>query len=149
MLKAVNDDPRTTQNLDSALVICYNTKESAVNFHDDSEQIMDSNSSIATVSFGSTRTMEFCVKGKKLVPEYSLEVANHDMVIMNPGCQEHLLHRICPDKTSGSSCSSEWRFAISFRRVTPFPDDSVADSEISYDDINNGDKKKVKHPRKL
>ena len=116
-----------------------------MSFHDDSEQIMDDNSSIATVSFGSTRTMEFCVKGKKLVPEYSLEVSNHDMVIMNPGCQDHLLHRICPDKTSVNSSSNEWRFAISFRRVTPFSDDTI-DSEISYDEISTSNKQQLKPP---
>ena len=51
---------RTTQDANAALVKVYNINRAAIDFHDDDEAIIDSNSSISTVSFGPSRTVEFC-----------------------------------------------------------------------------------------
>ena len=133
LLKLVNDDSRTTQNLDAALVICYNTRDSALNFHNDAEKLIDSNSSIATISFGASRTMEFCVGTKRPnTAEYSFKVSHHDMVIMKPGCQEILKHRICPesDDEADQECE-EWRVCISFRKLNSITDEE-SDPDISF-----------------
>ena len=132
LLKKVNDSPITTQDLDAALVIVYNTKQAALNFHDDAEQLIDGNSSIATVSFGATRTMEFCRKGvTPSVPEHSFPVSNHDLVVMKPGCQEALKHRILQGSGEEDS-ANDWRVCISFRKITPVHE---TDPDISFGDV--------------
>ena len=60
LMEIVNSDPRTTQDANSALVIVYNNHKAGIDFHDDGEALIDSNSSISTVTFGSTRNVEFC-----------------------------------------------------------------------------------------
>ena len=118
LLKKVNDCSKTIQDLNAALIIVYNTKEAALNFHDDAEKLMDSRSSIATVSFGATRTLAFCRKGVPKQTEFSFPVSHHDMVVMKPGCQESLLHKVI----KGSDLpikEDEWRICISFRKITP------------------------------
>ena len=133
LLNLVNADPRTTQNLDAALISAYNSKNTALNFHNDGEHIIDQNSSIATISLGSTRSMEFCPGGRG--PQeagHSFEVHNHDMVIMKPGCQQIIKHRICSDESDDIK-EVEWRVSISFRKVTPLDPIKDVDPEISFD----------------
>lgn len=130
LLNAVNSDKRTTQNHNAALISVYNSTKSALNFHDDGEKIIDQNSSIATVSFGASRIMEFCRHGPKPhIAEHAFEVAPHDLVIMKPGCQQSLLHNIRKAADSPVSEDEVWRFSVSFRKLTP---DTEHDPEISF-----------------
>ena len=132
LMDLVNQDTRTTQNANSALVIVYNDNGDAINFHDDNEELIDSKSSISTVSFGSTRKVEFC--SHSLRPrrcQYSVDCSNHDLMIMKPGCQNRLLHRVCKGNTPLTT--DNIRVVISFRRlVTDSPE--RADPEVPVDD---------------
>ena len=122
LMDKVNKEPSTTQNADSALVKVYNTKNAGIDFHDDGEKLIDSKSSISAVSFGTSRTIEFCRRVKwPRSPELSLKVENHDLMVMKPGCQEHLVHRVCPGTQSNG-----WRVLISLRKLSPLGDDNLS-----------------------
>ena len=137
LLKLVNEDPRTTQDADAALIAVYNTNKSSVNFHHDGETLIDKGSFISTISFGISRTMEFCKQrgkgGDPYKSEHSFTVSNHDMVIMKPGCQDVLLHRIKPGQNVNED--DGWRISISFRKVTSVEQTEAMeqDSEVSFD----------------
>ena len=130
LLELVNTHESTTHNLDSAFIMGYNRTESGLNFHNDGEKLIDQSGSIATVSVGQERRMEFCRQGGPREPEYGFVVNDGDLAIMKPGCQQNLVHRICPGapETVGGNANN-WRFSISFRKVTPPSDDK----EISFD----------------
>ena len=154
LLEKVNGSSSTTQDLDAALVIVYNTNQSALNFHSDAEELIDSNSSIATVSFGATRTMEFCRKGVfPKVPEYSFQVSHHDLVVMKPGCQEALVHKILQG-VGDVDHDNEWRVCISFRKITPLqsetdPDISFGDAELKIKGNKSGVTVSSPSPQKI
>ena len=138
LLEIVNAHPDTTQNLDSALLLGYNTSSSSINFHDDGEKLINQSASLAIVSFGCERRLEFCHQGGPRIPEYSLVPKEGDLTVMSPGCQQTLLHRVCPgpDEKEEEEAQEEtteqttpsWRFSISFRKVSNPPDDP----EISF-----------------
>ena len=125
LLNLVNDHPSTTQNLDAALVMCYNKNKTGLNFHHDGEKLIDQNSSLAVISYGSERRMEFCCQGGPKEPQYSVDVCEGDLLVMKPGCQQKLLHRICPGTPAEND---NWRFSISFRKVVP----DIEDDEVSF-----------------
>lgn len=135
LMEMVNKEAKTTQDADAALVIVYNTKYSGIDFHNDGESLIDQNSSISTVSFGAPRTVEFCRRGSRPhKAEFSLEAKNHDLMVMKPGCQQNLVHKVC----QGSS--DEFRVVISFRKLSvpanPNPvtlNISDRDPEVSFD----------------
>ena len=134
LLEAVNSHESTTHNLDAAFILGYNNTESGLNFHHDGEKLIDQASSIATVSFGNKRSMEFCCQGGPREPQYSFDVKGGDLAVMKPGCQQVLLHRICPGSSESSVSTDNWRFSISFRKVTPVTDfDDDDEKEISFD----------------
>ena len=142
LMELVNNDPRTTQNAHSALIIVYNySKYAGIDFHNDGETLIDSESSISTISFGATRKIDFCRRAKRPhVDEFSYEAAHHDLMIMKPGCQNHLVHRVCLG-TAGQK-TGDWRIVISFRKTTP-PVDSTPDPEISFDNLDTAAKEEV------
>ena len=130
LMEQVNSDSRTTQNADSALVIVYNSMYAGIDFHNDGEKLIDSNSSISTVTFGSTRDIDFCNHAlRPRVAQHTLQCDNHDLMIMKPGCQENLVHRVCQGKTFDIA-NDDWRIVISFRKLSP---EVVQDPEISFD----------------
>ena len=134
LLESVNAHSSTTHDLDSALIMGYNKNESALNFHHDGEKLIDQSGSIAVVSFGEERLMEFCRQGGPREPEFGFPVCNGDLTVMRPGCQQRLLHRICqgfpeaPEQADQDK-TDNWRFSISFRKVSPLS----TDHEISFD----------------
>ena len=81
--------------------------------------------------------MELCYLGGPKTSEYSFNVNNGDMMVMKPGCQQALEHRIWPGSKSNSqsptpedqSTTPNWRFSISFRKLS----EPVEDNEISFD----------------
>lgn len=118
LMELVNGDTRTTQNANAALVIVYNNNNAAIGFHDDNETIIDNNSSISTVTFGSARTVEFCNSSlRPRAAQHSVECENHDMMVMKAGCQKELVHRVQRGKSEPGSASSDIRIVISFRKV--------------------------------
>ncbi|NRB81767.1 MAG: alpha-ketoglutarate-dependent dioxygenase AlkB [Saccharospirillaceae bacterium] len=135
LMDTVNKDTKTTQNADAALVIVYNTKHAGIDFHNDGEKLIDSSSSISTITFGSSRDIEFCNQGiRPRVAQHTVEAGNHDLMIMKPGCQEQLVHRVCQG-TSHQNTNDEWRVVISFRKITQSMEQ---DSEISFNKDDDG-----------
>ena len=134
LMDTVNKYPNTTQNADSALVIVYNTKHAGIDFHNDNEKLIDSSSSISTITFGSSRDIEFCNQGiRPRFAQHTVEAGSHDLMIMKPGCQEQLVHRVCQGK-SHQNTDDEWRVVISFRKITQ---PMEQDSEISFNKDEN------------
>ena len=142
LLKRVNSDPRTTQNADGALVIVYNSNSANIDYHDDGEKLMDGGSSISTVTFGSDRDINFCNHSlRPRVAQHTVQCGNHDMMIMKPGCQENLVHKVCRGNRTVGDESDSQRIVISFRKVTP---EVVTDPEVSFDATNLVADKRVK-----
>ena len=115
------------------IVIVYKKNNAAIGFHDDNETLIDGNSSISTITFGSKRNIEFCNKSiRPRTCQHVVECGNHDLMIMKAGCQSKLVHRVCKGTTSTSG-SDDLRVVISFRKLSS----NVAvngDSEVSSDD---------------
>ena len=128
LVKRVNSDPRTTQNGDAALVIVYNTKYAGINYHNDGEKLIDSKSSISTVTFGTSRDIVFCNHSvHPRVPQHTIQCGNHDLMIMKPGCQETLVHKVC----QGNDEDDGWRVVVSVRTLSE--PEAVQDPEVSFD----------------
>lgn len=63
VMKLVNDSNESTQDMNSCLVSCFTSSDSALSLHaDDEHGQIDQNSSICTLSLGAARTMDFCSK---------------------------------------------------------------------------------------
>ena len=132
LMELVNSDTRTTQDANSALVIVYNNNRAAIGFHDDNETIIDNNSSIATVTFGSARSVEFCDRFlRPCTAQHSVECENHDMMVMKAGCQKTLVHRVQKGNSEPGSGSSDIRIVISFRKIVESNYASDSDPELS------------------
>ena len=146
LMDTVNKNPNTTQNADSALIIVYNTKHAGIDFHNDNEKLIDSSSSISTITFGSSRDIEFCNQGiRPRFAQHTVEAGHHDLMIMKPGCQEQLVHRVCQGK-SHQNTDDEWRVVISFRKITRAMEQ---DSEISFNKDENPLESSVKSEKKI
>lgn len=133
LMDLVNMDNRTTQDANSALVIVYNNNQARIDFHDDGESLIESSSSISTVTFGTARSVDFCDHTlRPRVAQHSIECGNHDMLIMKPGCQKALVHRVSRGSAESSSSTSGLRVVISFRKITEVGNNSF-DLEVSFD----------------
>ena len=137
LMDLVNKDSRTTQDANSALVIVYNNNRAGIDFHDDGESLIDSNSSISTLTFGSSRMVDFCDHSiRPRIPQHTLECGNHDLMIMKPGCQQRLVHRV----RQGTSSDDDLRIVISFRKLAAVNDDSEVSFNVpSTPSVKNGD----------
>ena len=126
LMDLVNADSRTTQDADSALVIVYNNNRAGIGFHDDGESTIDSGSSISTLTFGSSRMVDFCDHSTRpRLPQHTLDCSNHGLMIMKPGCQQKLVHRV----RQGSAKDDSIRIVISFRKLSTLNNDP----EVSFD----------------
>ena len=136
LVELVNNDNRTSMDSNTALIQVYNTKDTKLGFHNDAEQLIDQQSSISVVSFGASRTIEFCpqdnLNPKYRKADYSVEISDSDLYIMKPGCQEVLLHRVAPGNNNTSISGDDWRISISVRKTVNVADVSI-DSEVSTD----------------
>ena len=137
LMNLVNQNVRTSQDANAALVLVYNKSSAAINFHDDNEQLIDSNSSISTVSFGSSRKIEFCKQSvRPRLCQYSVSCGNHDLMIMKPGCQSKLVHRVCRGLDSSTAGTDDVRIVISFRKLVDNNEAQIANASSVE---NNGD----------
>ena len=128
LMNEVNKLDCTTKDADAALVLVYNTNSAGINWHDDGEQLIDGNSSISAVTFGSSRNIQFCDHTSyPRLPQHTVQCGNHDIMVMKPGCQERLVHRVCRD---GVSNEPGRRIVISFRKLVPKNDDSVTSHDL-------------------
>ena len=119
LMKIVNSHASTSGDMMAALVSCMSTPKTTLSLHADDEPLIAQDSSIATVSFGPERTLEFAWKTTKAnknghtPTDFSLPAKNLSMNVMRPGCQLKIKHRVPAGTTTGA------RYSISFRRIVP------------------------------
>ena len=95
LMESINELSATTQDADSVLVIVYNCDDAGIGYHNDGESLIDSDSSITTVTFGSSRDIAFCDQAVwPPIPQHSVTCHHHDVMVMKPGCQETLAHHV-------------------------------------------------------
>lgn len=124
VVEEVNKEPLTTRDGDSTLVILYDA-ETGIGFHNDGEALIDNNSSISTLIFGGSRDVQFCQSSQwPRVPQHTVTCGHHDLMVMKPGCQDQLVHRVCRgDGTTKAPPSltsvmgTNWRVAVSVRKT--------------------------------
>ena len=84
--------------LDSCLIVRYLTGDQALNLHQDNEPILDGSHTIVLTSVGCPRTIQFwdsyAESYGNLVDE--VIVRQGDLLLMNPGCQNTLWHKVLP-----------------------------------------------------
>lgn len=101
---------------DACLITMYDSGKVSLPLHsDDEDDTIDHNHSISVFSMGDTRTIQFCSKVNK-EPLKSFELHDKSLLIMKPGCQQHLKHEVCSSDNAGA------RISLSFRKLTPVPD---------------------------
>lgn len=124
LMEIVNSCPGSTNDMDSCLVSCFSTSKASLSLHQDNEPLISQESSICTVTFGASRTLEFvdinkCSgvrTGSKSIPaDYSFPAGHHSMNIMKPGCQAVLKHRVPAGEHIKNV--SNVRHSLSFRKL--------------------------------
>lgn len=104
--------------LDSCLVTRYISSDVALSLHQDNEEILDGSHPIVVTSIGGPRTLQFWDSNSEnngeLIEE--VELIQGDLLVMKPGCQEVLWHKVLPNQ---SPTASGIRYALSFRRIKP------------------------------
>ena len=91
------------RNLDSCLIAYFSNHQSYLKAHADDESIFNKNSPMCNLSIGADRIMELSAKSKystrhSSTPSHQILLQNRSLLVMNPGCQDHLLHAIPPSK---------------------------------------------------
>ena len=101
-------------HLDSCLISRYNDPSDWIPRHQDNEEIIDQKHDICNVSIGHSRGIEFWSSGKEGTGELicSLMMQEGSLVIMKPGCQQQLWHKVLKGGVGT-------RYCLSFRRVNP------------------------------
>ena len=139
LLDLVNNCGETTGDLDSCLVTCYSNSKTSLSLHADDEAEIDQNSSIATISFGIDRTIEFKRKFNKrrgrAPVEFSYELQHGSICIMRPGCQQALKHRVDKGVHVVNGCNI--RYSISFRKLTSSESTSFIQSTKTSSPVKN------------
>ena len=123
LLDLVNNHPSTTGNLNSCLISCFSFSGSRLSLHRDNEELVCQDSSIATVSFGAPRTLEFvhdCRKAprnsrEEIPADFSVDATDRTMNVMKPGSQHIMRHRI--PKGTHIVKGNNVRFSLSFRNI--------------------------------
>ena len=116
LLDKVNADSRVRGNMDSCLVTCYRSNTVTLGRHTDDEVTdIDQTSSICSFSIGSSRDIEFYVKGSS-ASAFSHNLTEGSLLIMKPRCQQFLEHRV-PRGSGINDGSRSVRYSISFRKL--------------------------------
>ena len=102
--------------LDSCLIIRYFAGDT-LSLHQDDESILDSSHPIVVAPLGCSRTIEFWDSKSESTGELITQATpkEGDILIMQPGCQEKLWHRVvkCDDTEMKGT-----RYALSFRKLS-------------------------------
>ena len=100
--------------LDSCLISRYTRPSDVTPRHQDNEDIIDQEHPICNVSIGCPRDIEFWTTRKEgtgdLVKRFSMQ--HGSLVIMEPGCQQQLWHKVLKGEDG-------LRYCLSFRRTSP------------------------------
>ena len=107
---------RFKTNNDSCLVLKYTTSSSTTREHADDEPNLDLSQPICNLTIGSSRVIKFITKaGRKDV--CSIDMKDNGVVVMKPGCQDRLLHKVQGDNEKTKSL----RYSLSFRTLAKKP----------------------------
>ena len=128
LLRLLNESGLTTGDANAILVTRYPDGTTRLNWHSDDESSQISqNSSISIIPLGATRWIQFRKKlrhmaqrrrKKNSIPVLeAYEMVEGDIVIMRPGCQQVLEHRVPPVSVCGGQDGI--RFALSARTFLP------------------------------
>ena len=79
---------------DIVLVNRYLSGKDKVGWHADDEKTIDQSFPIISVSFGGSRKFQIRLKKGNERPITNFNLNSGDVIIMNPGCQEKLIHQI-------------------------------------------------------
>ena len=146
LLDLVNNHPSTTGNLNSCLISRFSFSGSRLSLHRDNEELVCQDSSIATVSFGEPRTLEFvhdCRKAprnsrEEIPADFSVDATDRTMNVMKPGSQHIMRHRI--PKGTHIVKGNNVRFSLSFRNIKcpqSLPSSSTTSIKESDGSTNN------------
>ena len=128
------------RKLDSCLISYFSSHQSYLNSHADDESIFHKDSPMCNLCIGADRIMELTAKTKystrqSSTPPYQILLQNKSLLIMNPGCQDHLLHAIPPSKNPDDGP----RIVFSYRETdsgktsssAPYPISASHDNPVS------------------
>ena len=141
LLSIVNSHPSSTADADACLVSFFPSNNASLALHKDDEDLISQSSSICTVSFGASRTLEFVRDGKKkkgrkdLTPDLSLPATDCSMNIMKPGAQAIMKHRV--PKGNLSKDGLDTRFSLSFRKIDVMTEDTCPTPE-NHEHVTRG-----------
>ena len=90
LLDQVNQQCSTRFN--GCLFNCYRNGDDRMGWHADDEPEIDASQPIASLSLGATRT--FQLKQRRGDERHSLELADGDLLVMEPLCQEDWVHAL-------------------------------------------------------
>ena len=112
VIEKLNDDLGI--DLDSCLITRYVVKEQSLSLHQDNEAEIDQTRPMCNISIGSTRQIEFCDSDSEESGElkYVINLVEGSLVIMQPGCQSQLWHKV-PSVAHSASV----RYSLSFRKA--------------------------------
>lgn len=114
-IKQVMEDINSEFNADlnSCLINYYKSGNSAVRYHDDSEEDIDQSQPICILSVGSERTIDFLYRDQhhRCTPIHSVTPVDGSLYTMKSGCQQLFKHSVRRDQRVGTE-----RFCLSFRR---------------------------------
>lgn len=124
LMNLVNDNELTTGDANSCLVTAYPTGSAQLGWHaDDEEEQISQTSSISSFSLGAEREIEFRKKVSHSTRSSNVllnhKLSSGSIVVMHPGCQQNLQHRI-PEAV----VSTGIRYSISFRKFQSEPSHS-------------------------
>ena len=90
LLKRVNDHCNTRFN--GCLFNCYRDGHDRMGWHADDEPEIDASQPIASLSLGATRN--FQLRQKHGVERHAFDLADGDLLVMEPPCQEDWVHAL-------------------------------------------------------
>ena len=147
LLDLVNNHPSTTGNLNSCLIGYFSFSGSRYSLLKDTEELVCQDSSIATVSFGAPRTLEFVHDRRKaprnsrdeITADFSVDATDRTVNVIKPGSQHIMRNRI--PKGTHIVKGSNVRSSLSFRSIKcpqSLPCSSTTSiKEIAYQTICN------------
>ncbi len=102
---------KTETAYNAALFNYYRNGNDSMGWHSDNEKELGQNPTIASVSFGATRTFQFKHRTEK-TPNISIELEHNSLLFMTKETQHHWLHQIPKTKKNVAA-----RINITFRWI--------------------------------
>jgi alkylated DNA repair dioxygenase AlkB len=97
----------------SCLLNLYHNGDEAMSWHSDDEKALETNSAIASLSFGATR--KFCFKHKLTKEKISIELESGSLLIMKDATQTNWMHSLPKSRKIKDA-----RINLTFRTIASF-----------------------------